>query len=125
MIGRERIYEMMRFGMVGVAATAIHYGIYYVLLGYFNPSVSYTVGYCVSFLCNYVLSSLFTFRVSLCVGGLFRFAISHVINYLVGVLLLNVFIWLGMPAEWAPLPVFMLVVPINFLLVRFALKKKM
>jgi len=116
---------MMRFGMVGVAATAIHYGIYYVLLGYFNPSVSYTVGYCVSFLCNYVLSSLFTFRVSLCVGGLFRFAISHVINYLVGVLLLNVFIWLGMPAEWAPLPVFMLVVPINFLLVRFALKKKM
>ena len=122
-INAQKAAEFMRFALVGLAATAIHYGVYYVLLSWLSPNVAYTVGYAVSFCCNYVLSSLFTFRVRLSARRGLRFCLSHLANWLIGLLLLNLIIWLGVPQRWAPLPVFVLVVPINFLLVRFALKK--
>lgn len=116
-----RMAEIVRFGVVGVVATAIHYGVYYVLLSVMNPTLAYTIGYAVSFCCNYVLSSRFTFRVGMSVGRAASFGLSHVMNYLIGVGLLNVVLWLGVSREVAPLPVFVMVVPINYLLVRFAL----
>lgn len=112
---------MVRFGIVGVVATAIHYGVYYLLLTLLSPTLSYTIGYAVSFCCNYVMSSLFTFRVGMSVKKAASFGVSHVLNYLIGVGLLNLFIALGVDEEIAPLPVFVLVIPINYLLVRFAL----
>lgn len=117
----DRLQEMVRFGIVGVVATAIHYGVYYLLLTLLSPTLSYTIGYAVSFCCNYVMSSLFTFRVGMSVKKAASFGVSHVLNYLIGVGLLNLFIALGVDEEIAPLPVFVLVIPINYLLVRFAL----
>jgi putative flippase GtrA len=38
--------------------------------------------------------------------------------------LLNLFLWLGMSNELAPLPVFAIAIPVNFLLVRFVFKHK-
>ena len=122
MMNRLDIGEMVRFIVVGVLATAIHYGFYYILLGATGHNIAYTIGYIVSFTVNFILSSVFTFGVSLSLQRLGRFGISHLLNYLIGVGLLNVMIWLGVPAQWAPLPVFLLVIPINFLLVRFAMK---
>jgi len=125
LLQRDRLAEFVRFGIVGVTATAIHYGIYYLLLLLLlNPTLSYTIGYAVSFCCNYLLSSRFTFRVGLSVSKAANFGISHVLNYLIGVGLLNVFILLGVKPEVAPLPVFVLVIPINYLLVRFALTRR-
>ena len=121
----KRLAEFSRFAVVGVAATLIHYGLYYLLLPFLNPTMAYTVGYVVSFVCNYLLSSLFTFRVKLSLHRAVAFLLSHAVNYLVGILLLNVFLWAGVSEQWAPLPVFVLVVPINFLLVRYALKGKL
>ncbi len=121
---KDRVAEIVRFGVVGVLATAIHYGVYYVLLALLNPTLSYTIGYAVSFCCNYLLSSRFTFRVGLSVGRAASFGVSHVLNYLIGVGLLNLFIVFGVSSEIAPLPVFVLVVPINYLLVRFALTRR-
>ena len=124
LLQRDRLAEIIRFGIVGVIATAIHYGIYYVLLLMLNPILSYTIGYAVSFCCNYLLSSRFTFRVGLSVTKAAKFSVSHVLNYLIGVGLLNVFILLGVKPEVAPLPVFVLVIPINYLLVKFALTRR-
>lgn len=114
--------EIVRFGIVGVVATAIHYAIYYLLLSVADHNVAYTVGYAISFVCNYVLSSLFTFRVPMSLRKLVSFGVSHILNYLIGIALLNVFVLMGVPTAVAPLPVFVLVVPINFLLVRLAIK---
>lgn len=118
---RERLAEIIRFGMVGVLATAIHYAIYYLLLPVADHNVAYTVGYVISFVCNYVFSSLFTFRVAMSLQKLVNFGVSHALNYLIGIALLNAFVLLGVPLELAPLPVFVLVVPVNYLLVRFAI----
>ena len=121
----QRVFtaEMVRFVIVGTLATAIHYGIYYLLLGLTGYNIAYTVGYVISFMANFMLSSLFTFRVRPSVQRFAGFGLSHLTNYLNHMLLLNLFIFLGVPSSLAPLPVFAIAVPINFLLVRFALKR--
>lgn len=120
---KQSLGEAVRFGVVGVAATVLHYGLYYVLLSFVNPTVAFTIGYAISFVCNYVLSSRYTFRVSMSVQRFTSFALSHLVNYFVGLALLHLFLWIGLPPEIAPLPAFVIAVPINFLLVRFALKR--
>jgi hypothetical protein len=37
---------------------------------------------------------------------------------------LNFFVWLGMAKEIAPIPVFIIILPINFILLRLVFKKK-
>ena len=94
---KQSLGEAVRFGVVGVAATALHYGLYYVLLSFVNPTVAFTIGYAISFVCNYVLSSRYTFRVSMSVQRFTSFALSHLVNYFVGLALLHLFLWIGFP----------------------------
>lgn len=124
LLNEKSIGEIVRFVLVGLLATAIHYAIYYVLLSATGHNLAYTIGYIISFVSNFILSSLFTFKVSLSVHRLAGFAMSHLLNYLIQIVLLNVFIWMGVSASIAPLPVFVIVVPLNFLLVRYALKRE-
>ena len=124
LITKERFWELFRFGVVGTTAMLIHYGIYYVLLPYMNMNIAYSIGYFLSFLCNFMMSSYFTFKVKPSFKKFIRFACSHGINYFVYLGLFNFFYWIGVPEKLAPLPVYLIAVPISFLLVRFALKKK-
>ena len=124
MVGSDRKGEVIRFCIVGVAATAIHYLVYYLLLGTLHHNIAYTLGYVVSFVCNYYLSSRFTFHVAMSSQKLVSFALTHLVNYLLHLALFNIFLLLGVPKTIAPLPVFALVVPVNFLLVRYVLKRR-
>lgn len=124
LITKERFWEIFRFGVVGTTAMLIHYGIYYVLLPYMDMNIAYSIGYFLSFLCNFLMSSYFTFKVKPSFKRFFRFTCSHGINYFVYLGLFNFFYWIGVSKELAPLPVYLIAVPISFLLVRFALKKK-
>ena len=114
--------EFFRFCLVGGTATGIHYGIYLLLNRVMNPNVAFSIGYFVSFLANFVLSNFFTFKTRPSAGKGVGFTLSHIVNYLLQVGLLNLFIYLGVPKDWAPLPVYAITVPINFILVRTALK---
>lgn len=116
--------EFFRFILVGVLATATHYGIYFFLCVLMLPAIAYTIGYVISFILNFYLSNIFTFNTKPTVRKGIGFGISHFINYLLHIGLLSLFIWIGVPERWAPLPVFALVVPVNFLLVRFVLKSE-
>lgn len=123
-ISKERIFEFVKFGIVGTTAMVIHYGIYYVLLPLMDRNIAYTIGYFLSFLCNYLMSSYFTFSVAPSWTRFLRFAGSHGINYFVYIGLFNFFLWTGVPEKWAPLPVYLIAVPVSFVLVRLALKYK-
>lgn len=114
--------QALRFGMVGVFATALHYGIYYVLQRIIN--VAYTIGYVLSFLANFYLTARFTFRSAPSWRKLTGMGGAHVVNYLIHLALLNLFLWLGVREEWAPFPVFAIAVPVNFLLVRWVFSEK-
>ena len=118
---KERFFQLFRFGIVGVIATVIHYGVYWVLLKWLNPTFAYSIGYAVSFIVNFFMSSFFTFKIRPDIVKGYRFALSHGINYLLHICFLNVFLYLGIPKAFAPFPVFVIVVPINFILVQIAL----
>lgn len=122
--GRSRIGEVLRFGVVGVLATVLQYAIYWVLLRWAGASLSLAVGYAVSFVFNFVASTHYTFRVKANASRGAGFALSHVVNFLLQMATLNLFIWLGVSRELAPVPMFCVCVPVNFILVRFFLKKE-
>lgn len=148
--------ESLRFFVVGLGATALHWGIYVglnALFGLRAPedaaalSVTYTVGYALSFIANYLVSLKWTFRTQGSVSKGVGFAFSHAVNYGMHLLLLNLFLYLGL-GEWMaacltetlpalvhlcpilgkadallPLPVYMVAFPLNFLMVRYFLKR--
>lgn len=148
--------ESLRFFVVGLGATALHWGIYAglnTLLGLRAPedgaalNVTYTVGYALSFIANYLASLKWTFRTQGSVSKGVGFAFCHGVNYGMHLLLLNLFLYLGL-GEWMasrlaemmpalvdlcpmlgkadallPLPVYMVAFPLNFLMVRYFLKR--
>ena len=120
---KQTIYEFIRFGIVGVIATAIHYGVYWVLMHWLFVTIAYSIGYAVSFICNFLLTSFFTFRKRATMKKGLGFGVAHGVNYLLHVLFLHCFLWIGVSKSMAPIPVFAMVIPINFLLVRFVFKR--
>ena len=120
---RQKLGEVVRFGIVGVLATLLQYDIYTVLLLWCSPSLSMTVGYILSFIFNFIASTRFTFKVETNARHGAGFALSHVVNYLLQMATLNFFLWIGVSKTLAPIPMFCICVPVNFVLVRFFLKK--
>ena len=65
MIQRKKLFAtFVRFGMVGVLATAFHYGLYYLLHFIMGANAAFTVGYLLGFVANFYLTSYFTFGTS-------------------------------------------------------------
>ncbi|MBE6409609.1 MAG: hypothetical protein IJB89_01775 [Akkermansia sp.] len=111
----------------------------------FALSCTYTLGYAISFIANYFVSLRWTFKTSGSVAKGVGFAFSHAVNAGLHVALLNLFrvagagAWLawmvqaacpalivyfpfvGKPETLLPIPVYFIVVPTNFLMVRFFL----
>lgn len=116
--------EIIRFCIVGTLATGIHYGIYLMLNRFILVWLAYSIGYVISFIFNFYLTSVFTFREKATVRKGIGFVFSHLINYLLHILFLSFFIWMGVRDNYAPIPVYLIVIPINFLLVRFVFKSK-
>lgn len=120
----QKFIEFIRFCIVGVVATGIHYGIYLLLNQWININYSYTIGYAISFVCNYYLSNVFTFNTKPTMKRGFGFTLSHAINYGLQLLLLNLFVWIGVKDSLAPIPTWCITIPVNFMLVRYFLKNE-
>lgn len=131
---RAQLGEIVRFGIVGATATLLQYGIYWLLIQltgndlspsrqHFWSTVAMSVGYAVSFVFNFFASTRFTFRVKANARKGAGFLFSHVVNYFLQMVTLNLFLWLGVSRTLAPIPMFCICVPVNFLLVRFFLKR--
>lgn len=118
------ITEILRFIVVGVLATVIHYFIYIVLQNIISVNIAYTIGYVISFCSNFWLTARFTFKTDATVKRGMGFAISHLINYCMQMIILNISIGFDIPATLAPIAVLVICVPIQFLLIRFVFKNR-
>lgn len=121
---RERILEIVRFGITGVVSTLVTYAVYYICLLWLNPTLSFSIGYIVAMIVNYILTTSFTFKVKANGKNATGFVISNAINYGLCTLFLNFFIWIGVSKKIAPIPMYTICIPLNFLIVRFVMKKK-
>lgn len=124
-INIDFILQFFRFAIVGVIATIISYSIYIILekLG-LQYNFAYTLGYIISFCFNYLASTYFTFKTSVSAKKGTRFTFAHVFNYFLQMILLNLFIYFGISKSFAPIFVYCISIPVNFLVVRLALKDK-
>lgn len=121
---RAEIMQFVRFVIVGCTAAAIHYGCYYLLQLYIDVNLAYTAGYCIALVCNFFLTTYFTFRRQPSARKAVGFGFSHLINYLLHILLFNTFLFFGVSRELAPLLVLLIAVPTNFLLLHFVFTSK-
>lgn len=131
---RQKFGEVVRFGIVGGIATLLQYAIYLAmmpLLSYLDPTigdhpqatVANTVAYLISFIFNFIASTKFTFRVKANAKRGMGFTLSHIVNYTLQTIFLNLFVGMGLLKQIAMIPTLCICIPINFLLVRFFLKK--
>ena len=113
----------VRFVLVGALGTGVQYGIYYLLLMVFQrqwpdvgilTSVAFTVGFVVEMVCNYFLTSYYTFRVKPSLKNIGGFLIGRALNYVIQLLFLHTMIWLQISEEWAGIIAIMLAGVINY-----------
>ena len=122
-IHKDKLGEIIRFGITGVASTVTTYLVYYVCLLRVNPTIAFSIGYIVAMCLNYLLTILFTFKVKATAKNAVGFILSNGVNYLLCTLFLNIFIWCGVGENLAPIPMYVICIPINFIIVRFIMRK--
>ena len=117
--------QAVRFAIVGGIATAIQYLCYlaFVAICGLAAPISSMIGYAISMVCNFFMSSVFTFHAKPTTGRAAPFAMSHLANFIMQTLLVTIFARI-MAAEWALLPAMAICLPVNFILVRLALTSK-
>ncbi len=120
---RQTVGEVIRFALVGGTATLLQYGAYWLLLRWLAPTLAMTMAYAISFAFNFYASTRFTFRVKATARHGAGFALSHAINYVLQMAVLNAALWIGISDKLAPIPMFAVCVPVNFVLVRYFLKR--
>ena len=124
----------VRFVLVGALGTGIQYGIYYLLLGIFQrhwqdlgilTSVAFTAGFIIEMICNYFITSFYTFKMRPSWKNAGGFLFGRAINYVLQLLLLNLLIWLHLSEEYSGILAIMLAGVINyFVLLPFYKDKK-
>ena len=117
------IYQFARFIIVGGMSVIIQYSIYFLLqkIGILY-NIAYTIGYIISFIFNFIVSNLFTFKVEFSLKRGIKFGSAHLLNYFLQMILLNLIIGINVSSMIAPIFVFIISIPTNFIFVKLALK---
>ena len=115
----EKFWQFVRFALNGCFSSALHYGIYYVLLPVVTSNVAYITGYLVSFVCNFFLTCYFTFRTAPTWKRFAGFCGSHAVNFALHVVLFNLFLVLGVHELVMPLFVIAIAMMVQFVILRF------
>jgi putative flippase GtrA len=119
----KKYRSAVRFVLVGALGTGLQYGIYYMLLGVFQQhwpevmiltSLAFTIGFVMEMICNYFLTSFYTFRVRPNWKNAGGFLVGRALNYVIQLILLNCLIWLHMSEEWAGIAAIALAGVINY-----------
>ena len=121
-----KLGEIIRFGMVGGLCTCLQYGFYVIFVNAVKVPVTVAtmISYALSFIVNFILSSVFTFHSGPNAKKGLAFTCSHLINMGLQTGLAEVFKFV-VGKTLALLPALAICVPVNYFMVRFAFKSKL
>ncbi len=119
----KKIAQFLRFGIVGVLSSAVHYAIYYLMLFLTEATIAYVTGYVVSFIGNYFFTNYYTFRTQPSWRHFIGFAGSHAVNFGLHVVLFSLFLWLGVHELVIPIFVMAIAVIVQFTILRWVFKE--
>lgn len=116
--------EFIKFLIVGVINTFSSYVIYLMFITFMTYNVSYTLSYFCGIVISYILNSVFVFKVNLTLKNAFKFPLVYIVQYLLNIILLNVFVKYTIINEvFAPILIIIISVPLTFVLSKIILKK--
>lgn len=121
---KTKFWQFVRFILNGGLSSAIHYGIYYLLLFCTTANVAYISGYLTSFVSNFFLTSYFTFRTKPTLKRFIGFSGSHALNLGLHIVLFNIFLWLGVHQLIIPLLVMGIAMMVQFFVLRLVFVRK-
>ncbi len=120
----SRLAEIFRFLITGLVAMLIQYGFYLIfIISHLKPVLSTLSSYLISFIANFILSNFFTFHTHPDKKKAILFTVSHCINLTVQTGLVA-FFSRHINSEYALIPAMLICIPINYILVRYALRNK-
>lgn len=120
---RLPIGELFRFGLVGVANTAVYYACYRLGLLTLPYVVAHLIAWAISFVFSFYMNCWFTYRVKPTWRRFVMFPASAIANVsftTFGTVLMVE--WLSISEKWAPLIAGILAIPVTFTVTRWALK---
>lgn len=114
--------EVIRFGIVGVANTAVYYGCYLLLLQVLPYLAAHLIAWPVSVVFSFFMNSWFTYRVKPTLRRFLAFPLSVLVN-LGFTTFGTVFLieTVHVDERWAPLIAGVLAIPLTFAVTRFVL----
>ena len=120
-----KLGEFLRFCIVGVIATALDAGIFYLVRLFASYQIALVSGYCLSLIVNYLLTIYWTFKKKPTTGNLVGVIAAHMFNlFVVRMSLMWLFVNMaGIPDSIAYIPTLLISMVTNFLVVRFAVNK--
>ena len=86
--------EMLRFGLIGIGATVIHYSLLFGLVhgADVEPIIATTIGYGISLIFSYILNRRFTFHAHNPVGASFaKFAVIYGVGLVLNAWIVDAF----------------------------------
>lgn len=116
--------QALRFLVSGAINTGVTYGVYLALLHYMDYRTAYGVAFLSGIVFSYALNVRFVFRVRPSFRSALLFPLVYVIQYLVGLGVLQLAVEsFAVPREYALLASIAVSVPLTFLLTRLLLTR--
>ncbi len=115
--------ETARFLIAGGINTGVTYLIY--LVAYWiggSPLWAFNIAFVCGILLSYALHLKVTFRASHTHRKLVKYPLAYLVQYILGVGFLELWLWLGIPAEIAGLLTVPILVPVTFVMTRYILR---
>lgn len=110
---------MVRFVLVGGVNTAVHYGLYLLLVPHLRYTAAFVTAFALATVGSFFLNTAFTYRTSVTWGKFLRFPLSTMVNLAVSTAALGALVELaGVGDRMAPLLAGALAVPVTFFVAR-------
>lgn len=121
---RNKKGEFIRFIITGTLGVCVQYAIYWPLCEMIDVNWAYSIAMLFYVVVNFLLTTYFTFKEQPNFKKTSGYLAQQGLNYSMQIIFLNLFIWMGISKELAPIPVFVLILPINFIILRLVFKRK-